>query len=272
MKNFRKTISMLMSVVMSFSLAVPAAFATDLHESVTRTFADAELAYILSITSITDTKVYEINGQEVEYQKGTTTSGQEVTIKEGASSLAVVVAVDNWHYDVYQRNSNGTSVVRYDFSDDSSSSAPSVNRATISSSDNWYGYEYSQSDAELEEEGFFWHLACGMDLNSGGEEIWAYDDNDSDPRSYAYYFADEVEEMALNQLEYENLDSSISWSWITFVGNLAVLDFAGALAEIADNSALNHDQELALSAVASNQRMAQLYYKNFKSLVTPIPR
>ena len=272
MKNIRKTISMIMSVIMTFSLAVPVALATDSHESVTGTFADAELAYILSITSITDTKVYKINGQEVEYQKGSTISGQEVTIKEAASSLAVVVMIDNWHYNVYQRNSNGTSVVRYDFADDSSSSAPSVNRATIRGSDNWYGYEYSQSDAELEEEGFFWHLACGMDFDSGGEEIWAYDDNDSDPRSYAYDFADEIEEMALNQLEYENLDDSINWAWIVFVGSIALFDFSGALAEIASNSNLNRDQELVLSAVASNQRMAQLYYKNFKSLVTPIPR
>lgn len=57
MKNFRKIISMLTSVVMFFSLAAPVVFATDLYESATGTFADAELAYILSITSITGNKV-----------------------------------------------------------------------------------------------------------------------------------------------------------------------------------------------------------------------
>lgn len=272
MKNYKKIISMLTSVVMFFSLAAPVVFATDLYESTTGTLADAELTYILSITSITDNKVYEINGQEVEYQKGTTTSGQEVTIKDETNSLAVVVAIDNWHYDVYQRDSDGTSIVRYDFTDDSSPSTLSENRSTISGSDNWYGYEYSQRDAELLEEDFFWHLACGMDLGSDGEEIWAYDDNDSEPRSYAYSFAAEVEEMALNQLEYENLQTSINWSWITFLGSIVLVDFSGGLAEIANNVNLNNDQKLALSAVASNQRMAGLYYRGFESYVTPIPR
>lgn len=48
---------MLTSVVMFFSLAAPVVFATDLYESATGTFADAELAYILSITLITGNKV-----------------------------------------------------------------------------------------------------------------------------------------------------------------------------------------------------------------------
>lgn len=111
-----------------------------------------------------------------------------------------------------------------------------------------------------------------MDLGSDGEEIWAYDDNDSEPRSYAYSFAAEVEEMALNQLEYENLQTSINWSWITFLGSIVLVDFSGGLAEIANNVNLNNDQKLALSAVASNQRMAGLYYRGFESYVTPIPR